>query len=710
MRLGPCVGRVCAARLPFSDLMSLALDPDLLQVDLPTRFFHRLDRSGPLVRLPEARTQTGFTGLGVLAAVIDTGLDWTHSDFIDGQGRTRVAWLLDQSRPPEGRYGELEELGLGAVYHAQDLQAVLETGTGPAQGSGRDDIGHGTHVAGIIAGNNATYQGMAPGTLLVAVKAMEEGSLGFEEDRVLAALAFVERVAILENKPLVINLSFGTQLGGHDGTEPLELALDDLIERSPVPTTVVVAAGNDRSRDIHARCASSETSPCALRLFLPSTVPPAANQPASIRLDFWREGDAPFRVRLITPTAQQIDASTSNPFNEQRTPEGEIHLWMSTQPHPQNGDFETMVTLQGTAAQPLSRGVWTLEFVGASKRIDGWIGEWELGSNLTPRFLDGLDESDLVGPPATAKHVVAVGAYLSRTEWIDLDGAEQSVLGTVGTLAWFTSPGPTRDGRPKPEVAAPGYLVASALSSSANPLSPSSIFYSGGRKKYVMPDGQHALAGGTSMASPHVAGLAALALEENPHLTGEKIRQLFETASRQDSFTTGSLYERSWGFGKSDAVQLLAAADGHSGTSIDVRQSLCGVTQPWMTPDSSFTSLVLAIPRDRDGIPVGDGRNVQIESNQGSFGDETHEMNPGLYSRTLLGTGKRGHEAEITCRFEGIACPHHPKIFFAASEDEWSGQNVVGGACGCQSSSPGEPFLLFFIGWAWFLCCRKSGR
>jgi subtilisin family serine protease len=127
-----------------------------------------------------------------------------------------------------------------------------------------------------------------------------------------------------------------------------------------------------------------------------------------------------------------------------------------------------------------------------------------------------------VAQPATSPYVIAVGALTSRfvpdnpRSFIDL-----------GKIAYFSSRGPTRDGRLKPEVVAPGYFV----------LGPEV-----GTSDYI-------LEAGTSMASPVVAGLVALILEENPNLDVDGVRGILSSQALSDGFT-GSLPNNIYGYGK----------------------------------------------------------------------------------------------------------------------------------------------------------------
>lgn len=112
-----------------------------------------------------------LTGRGVFVAVIDTGIDIFHPDFIDENGDTKIYALWDQTvkgSPPKPFLN-------GNLYTKEEINKVLHSESGRYDFRSRDRSGHGTHVASICAGIN----GVAPEAELIVVKLGDTREKGF---------------------------------------------------------------------------------------------------------------------------------------------------------------------------------------------------------------------------------------------------------------------------------------------------------------------------------------------------------------------------------------------------------------------------------------------------------------------------------------------------------------------------------------------------
>ena len=179
-------------------------------------------------------------------------------------------------------------------------------------------------------------------------------------------------------------------------------------------------------------------------------------------------------------------------------------------------------------------------------RTNIWLSDYQLtiASDSIPDFLTGYSFRKLVGSPGTSKKAITVGSYVTKYTWNSIDGNTYSFAGTdrTGDYSTFTSMGPTRDGRQKPELCAPGEVIVSALSKDSSPDS-----------ALIATDGKHVAMQGTSMATPHVAGVAALMLQANPSYTSDQLKNAMISSARRDVFT-GTSVTPLWGYGKIDAT------------------------------------------------------------------------------------------------------------------------------------------------------------
>jgi len=183
---------------------------------------------------------------------------------------------------------------------------------------------------------------------------------------------------------------------------------------------------------------------------------------------------------------------------------------------------------------------------------DGWLlGRWVGDKSVT---LVNANNEKTVGMPGTAHNAITVGAYVTKNNWMNFEDKYFSRNSVLNDLASFSSIGPTADGRLKPEISAPGDVTASALAKNSS--------YEDLDIR-ILPGRKHVLLQGTSMASPHVAGAAALLLGVNPMLTGEDVKSAITGAAVQDAMT-GSFPNNRWGYGKMDIFGAVVRELGYS--------------------------------------------------------------------------------------------------------------------------------------------------
>jgi subtilisin family serine protease len=512
---------------------------------------------------------TGATGAGSIIGIVDTGLDLLHPDFHDPGGATRVLAFWDQttgSRPPPG-------FGYG-MYCSRDVIQITITTADLSLCPSRDLHGHGTHVLGTAAGDGAAgdepfrYAGVAPRAELLVVKG---GDGSFSEDRIADALVWMRREAQAHGRPAVINISLGHQVGPHDGTTLLERLIDEL---SGPGFIVVVAAGNNGAnqttmppagtrRLIHARAAPAAGQTAVVQ-FQITPYTPSANLCTGnfVELSVWYGISDLLEITVVRPNGTQVRAPAGTSVTGD-DPQGRIEIFNAAplQAYPQTGHGYIQVNGCGASGAP-APGVWDvlLQPLPASSTstgpVDVYLHTVVLGAGGAAFGTSGFDNRFVVGIPATSRRAITAGAFVTRNCWPAVTSASvcYTARTEAGELAVFSSGGPTRDGRPKPEITAPGMGIVSALSRDASP-----------SLARVVPGRRHWALEGTSMAAPHVAGAIALLLQYRPTLAPEDVLAVLAASARQDQFT-GRSYDTTpgaqprdwWGYGKLDVPRALA--------------------------------------------------------------------------------------------------------------------------------------------------------
>jgi subtilisin family serine protease len=519
---------------------------------------------------PPFRAATGLDGKGVVVGVVDTGFDVTHPDLRDEAGRTRVAWLIDLSRPPQGKHAALEHAygcddpnGGCAILDAADIDAAIaSTAAGAVP---RDTVGHGTHVGSIAAGNGLgskgrAYAGFAPGATLVGARVTRSGGEDVSDMDVVTATRFVmERAeaATPAPMPVVVNVSLGADFGPHDGTTPLEKGLASLVGPDKPGRAIVVAAGNsgtlyvsDReSLGVHAEARVVPGAGARVVLRSPDLARSEVRGSVYVWIG-WPEGDS------ISVGLEGHDAAT---WLEPVAP-GSSAGWDTADESLTAGIINELVQ-EGSPLTPDTHGA-VLMFAGrwpssAQHTIvlegSGTADLWVQGTDDAAPSSDGIGvlfanaiKQGTVNIPATHPDIIAVGATLNRTSWTTASGTKVGLVGfgsqrppVDDSMAYFSGAGPTATGVPKPEISAPGAFVIGAMSRDARPsASPFGMFAApagicpSGEKECFVADASHAVAIGTSMAAPAVAGAIALLFSLEPRLTQPEVVALLQAGAR----------------------------------------------------------------------------------------------------------------------------------------------------------------------------------
>ncbi|MBA4027150.1 MAG: peptidase S8 [Cyanobacteria bacterium DS3.002] len=468
----------------------------------------------------EPLIQGSAPGAGVVVGIIDYGCDFVHKNFRLADGTSRIMAIWDQTGPSNHE----SPFGYGCVYSREQINLALQSQnpySALAYEPGPNS--HGTHVMDIAAGNGigTGVPGVAPGAEIIFVQIATDDIAWSGPD--VVDTSFGDSVQLLEaakfifdkagDKPCVINFSLGTNGGPHDGSRLAEQGLDSLL--SFKNRAIVIAASNAYADNIHAQGRVSSGG------YTDITWQVGALDPTENEIEVWYSGQDEFEAELIGPDNSSVAKTKLGENGLLKDDAGKVALFFSHRKHdPNNGDNLVDIFME----QGLPTGLWTLRLHGVTVS-NGFFHAWvERDDNGQSSFVAPLDKGFTLGSISTGRKTIVVGSY---------DGHR-----TTKPLSYFSSAGPTRDGREKPEISAPGHEVWAAASRSLN----------GSVKK-----------SGTSMAAPAVAGAIAIVYAEahsqGLKLSNKDVRDLVVQTARQTS--PGNSWDSRYGNGRLDAEAML---------------------------------------------------------------------------------------------------------------------------------------------------------
>lgn len=499
-----------------------------------------------------------YKGKGVVVLIYDTGIDWRHLDFRDPADPTksRILAIWDQTLTA-AQTGEAppQDFSYGVEYTKQQIEAEFKSSP-PNFVREKDINGHGTHVAGTAAGNGSSffnkYVGVAPEADIIVVKG---GDGSFPDPKVVDGFSYAANKASALGKPIVVNMSLGTLEGPHDGTWPTEVALNNFVASSG--RAVAISAGNDGGRTVHATGTLSVGGSTTLSINVPTYTPQPGTNNDTFVLEVWFDRDLGVTATASSPNNIQVIVGKDDANSAGNESDGSIELRNFGGTISSNGNRYVQLKVSDQGTNVPRSGTWTLTLSGsnATANFNAWLSSYTVGSSAVT--INNGDNLKTVSTPGDATGAITVGSYVTKNLWTDYYGRSwwygSSV--TTGNISSFSSIGPTADARQKPDIAAPGQGIASSLSSSVDT---STI------GKSIMPGLKDYLIQGTSMASPHVAGVVALLLQAKPSLSASQVKSYIISTARTDGFT-GSAPSMTWGYGKVDAFKAVEKAVGGAG-------------------------------------------------------------------------------------------------------------------------------------------------
>jgi minor extracellular serine protease Vpr len=488
-------------------------------------------------------------GSGAIVAVFDTGIDWAHLDFRSRTDprKSRILWLWDQTLTAAGSEARPTGFTYGVEYSNAQINDELD-GTPANVVRERDANGHGTHVAGSAAGNGGAlsgkYAGVAPDADLIVIKG---GENSFAESRMIDALTWLNTRAQALGKPVVLNFSVGGQSGPHDGTRAYETSINSFVA-SP-GRVVVVSAGNDGAQAIHGGGMLPANGSVSLTFTVPSYTPVAGTSNDEFLFDLWLAGAQGVTATVTSPGGIVFSRAASETGDSPNTGNGTITLWNYLSSL--NGLRNVQFWVHDQTTTPPASGTWRLDIVNntaTAVAYDGWLTSRTLGSATVT--LAGADNAKTLTMPGTSAGAITIASWVTKWGWPSYTGSNRQYSGSdrTGNISTFSSIGPTRDGRQKPDIAAPGQGITSVLSTATDTT---------GQSAWIVPGQKHWVMQGTSMAAPHVTGAVALLLGKAPGLGVEQVRTLLTTTANTDALT-GSTWNATWGYGKLDILEAVA--------------------------------------------------------------------------------------------------------------------------------------------------------
>lgn len=492
----------------------------------------------------------GYTGKNVLIGVTDWGFDYTHPVFYDTLLQTnRIFAAWDQFKTngpaPNGfSYGTEYATPSSLLAAGSDTSNIYSYGT------------HGTHVAGIAggAGANTAYRGVAYDAQFLFVTFL------VDEGAVLDAWQWMYQKALAADKRLVINMSWGLyHFGTLDGTSLLSQAIDAF---SNLGVVFVNSGGNNGAVNFHLKKSfNNDLLKSRIEFYDYSANPNMWGQ----SIHAWGEAGQAFENGLIITNSSNV-LLAETPFYSTATTSSYIDtflvvnqdtIWYNISAdaaHPLNGKPQMRLRVKNTntalRVQLKSQAnAGTVHYWNVTELTND-VGNWGMDFLAAGAGTTAGDNQNGISEPSCADQVISVAAY--ATQYATNSG---SLVG--GALANFSSRGPRYDGAMKPDIAAPGVAIASAVSSFTD-----ANYTSVGNTSFNNTTYHFAKFSGTSMASPMVAGVVALMLEANPYLSASQIKEIIMTTARQDNYTGvipagGSPL---WGAGKVNAYAAVKLA------------------------------------------------------------------------------------------------------------------------------------------------------
>lgn len=561
-----------------------------------------LARTGVGADVIQAGTEfeNAYKGSGIITGIYDVGFDANHANFRDNNGTTRIGklWRFTGS---EGGFREYSNAAEIATFTTDNTTGTHGTHTTGCMAGSFNRRGGGNiavmGASGVQAGARFTnpYYGMAPEATIAA------GCGPLYDANIITAVDEIIKYSQAQGKPCVVNLSIGSTIGPHDGTDATSQALAKLGEKA----IICIAAGNEGDMPISITKTFTAADNSVMTFF-------AGNGAASGVIDIYSNSSETFDVDLMV-----YDRNSDKVIYTRNVPgkaNSSVIITTSNYSDPSyihddmfDRAFRQSNIQAATAMSNINnRYYMRMQATLTNNTITNANGNYVFGIKITgkagqlihmttnsdnaeftnfgmPAYADGSG-SFSISSMACGENTLCVGAWNTRKIVPCIGpsngGATFSYGGwgyDVDSIAGYSSWGVLYDGRKLPDVCAPGTGIISSISKyyydNAIAGNREYAYQISANQTYNDRTNQWEVMQGTSMATPIVAGSIALWLQVKPDLTIADVKKIVKDNSRVDQYVTGAPFPVQWGAGKFDALKgmryLITGSGGIDDVTLD---------------------------------------------------------------------------------------------------------------------------------------------
>lgn len=607
-------GTVVFANVPVNRLKALAEVEGIRSINAGGKFTSYNDHARQNTMVDQVHEMTKenssvadvpekFRGKDVLVAIIDSEIDFGHPAFRDANGKTRVKQYMKVEYDKNGKVVHEVAVEQDQMDNALKLADVLA------------QVGHGTHVAGVAAGSTAALAdddpakklyGMAPEADLL----FYDGYKNFAP-QTLFAISDAFDIADKEQRPLVINMSFGNISALTDGTDDLSMGFAELIKsynmegkvicvaaanNGDIPTAAIflcerpIADDGDWTLQKKVACASQlngvqlEGSPVPVySLMADVSFYSSDAREFAVKYDFVNFETKEIIASTPLLTLDYLEQLHGQPVKLEEEGDDSGYLVVmgcTTQLSPTNRFFHSIYLNQALFTVPvrMEASVFTKE---TGMTINTAVeGNNLLRANNDPEDIYAVPEFDgSMNLLCSTDNFLSVGSYQSHENFINHEGKTGMLYKLpAGTISPFSSYRTEKYGYPGPYVIAPGgHLVSAYHHNIKNPKTGGLTDETVSVTNYNGVDYKWGHMSGTSMATPAAAGIIALWLQADPTLTVADVRNILKETADYDEFCEAE--PARVGVGKINALRGLQYILSTSGIKTVGADSNCHATK-----------------------------------------------------------------------------------------------------------------------------------